>query len=94
MGRQQLIYRDKQGDTVCTVDTVHAVGRRTDIQKKTEYLVPGCERYPVRPAAEGSPLQTAGRRRHWNIEQIIQLHCPAQEICFIDVCQEKKHLPI
>lgn len=34
------------------IDTVHAVGGYTEIQEKTNVnLVPGCERYPVHPAA-------------------------------------------
>lgn len=70
VGRQQIIYGDKRRDgySACS-----GPGRRQLCRDRQMYLVPGCERYPVHPAVEGSPLQTAGQRRRWNTEQIIQL---------------------
>lgn len=66
----------------------HPGRKKMDIQSTNMlmYLVPGCERYPVHPAVEESPLQTAGQRRHWIKAQITQISllCPAYEICFLD----------
>lgn len=65
--REQIIYTDKHTHwhSPCGQPS------KGQIHRKDSHLVPGCERCPVHPAVEGSPLQTAGQKRRWNNGQVI-----------------------